>query len=162
MQLKTSEIAMKKLWRVTGAATGCGLLTAALITLGVPAAGASAQGCTFAQGGAAAQQCTTVIGSGLHVNEIDNDYYASPVSGGTADVCNRHHQITYYNANGTKGTWSANPSSCILGSVAILTGDEQYVYPNRNFPNNKSICSRSRNSDTNEVWTPYACVTIHS
>lgn len=162
MQLKTSEISMKKLWRVTGAAAGCGLLTASLIALGAPAASANAQGCTFAQGGAAATQCITVYGSGLHVNEVDSEYDASPVSGGAADVCNRHHQITYYNADGTKGTWYANPTSCILGAVAVLTGDDQDVYPNRNFPNNKPICGRTRNSDTGEAWTPYACVTIHS
>jgi hypothetical protein len=143
------------------------LMTAGVIavTVGAQAANASgSSGCTNAQGGIGAVQCITLDdGSvGLFVGQVYNQYYASPATGTVANVCNRHHQTTYYNSNGTQGVVSSNPTSCILGVVAVATGDYSRWSPYRNFPNHKNICARTRNSDTNEQWTPYACLNIHS
>jgi hypothetical protein len=137
-----------------------GTIGAALIT--APAAHASASGCTFAPGGAAAQQCITVLGSGLHVSQVANEYYASPISGNAANVCSRHHQDKFTFPNGNIGYWGNNPSSCILGSVAVISGDYVVWNANQNFYNGRGMCAQSNNSDTGGTWTPFACETIHS
>lgn len=132
----------------------------ALAVVAAPAAHASASGCTWAPGGPGAQQCINVSGSGLHVNSVANQYFASP-TGSLANLCNRKHQDKFTNPNGQIGYWNNNPTSCILGAVAVTTGDYVVWKPNRNFYDGRGMCARSNNSDTGG-WTPYACETIHS
>jgi hypothetical protein len=156
--MKTCRAAVRSLL-VAAVALSCAL---DVVLAAAPSAWADASGCTWAPGGFAAQQCINVHGSGLYVSWVANQYFASPTSGWAANVCNRKHENKFTNPNGTIGYWEADLSSCILGSVAVTTGDYVTWSPNRRFYDGRGMCARSNNSDTGGTWSPYACETIHS
>ena len=128
--------------------------------LAAPAAHASASGCTWAPGGALAQQCIYVSGNGLYVSYVDNGYFASPYSGYAANVCNRRHEDKFTWPSGAIGYWEDDPSSCIPGAVAVVTGDYVRWNAQHTFYPDRGMCARSANSDTGGSWSPYACETI--
>ena len=98
----------------------------------------------------------------LNVSLSQNWYYASPYAAKGSNICNRRHQWNYTWQSGARGSPNINPSSCILGGVAFVTGDEATWYVGTNFANNWSFCARSYNTDTGNNWDKSACVTIHS
>jgi hypothetical protein len=126
------------------------------------AASANASGCTWAPGGAFAQICTNVYGSGTYVSDAYSTYYSSPTTPLGANVCDRLHKFAYYSTDGVRHEVRVDASGCIPNSVATVTGDYVHTTPARHFANNKPFCSAANNSETAYKWTPWACVTIHS
>jgi hypothetical protein len=139
-------------------AVGVSVLGALVVA--APAAQATAAGCTWAPGGAAAQQCIYVSGDGTYVSYVMNQYYASPISGYAANVCNRRHRTKFVASTGATGYIENDPSSCILGSVAVTTGDYTRWDARRHLLAWSDVCAKSANSDTGGSWTPSACETI--
>jgi len=138
---------------------------AALVASSVVAAApahASASGCTWAPGGAFAQQCIHVWGSGLRVDKVANQYFPSPLSGYSANVCRREHQDKFTDLDNQIRYHHASLDSCIPGAVAVAFGDYEMWYPHRDFHDHRGMCAQSKNSDTGDTWTPFACVTVHS
>jgi hypothetical protein len=125
-------------------------------------ASASGGGCTSAQGGVGAQNCIYVWGGGTHVDQARSTYWPAPTD--VRNVCNRWHKFAYTPASDPshRHYYTAQATGCIDYVVAQLTGDYYNIYPNNYFVNNSSFCAASKNSDTGNEWTPWACITVHS
>lgn len=146
-------------------ATVLAIGASSLMIGGVVSAGpasASASGCTWAPGGAFAQQCIHVWGGGLHIAHLANQYFASPWSGWGSNVCRRMHREKFTDLDNVVRFAEQDLASCITGAAAVSIGDYSVWYPNRDFHNKRGMCAFSNNSDTGGTWTPQACVTVHS
>lgn len=108
------------------------------------------------------KECITVEASGTLVKSVRSTFYLTgPNSTQANDICDRHHEVTYY-LNGAARTLDSNPSGC-LPIVAGITHVGKYGGDYVDFPMNvtvdkgKPICTRSKNSDSGKDWTEYAC-----
>lgn len=133
---------------------------AAISVTAVPSADASADGCTSAPGPAATQHCIVVHGSGLHVDNIVSNYYYFPQAGVSGDnVCDRHHEVRYYLTTGLV-VRDIDPPGCLYSAAAASSGDYVSFPVNKDLAANTQVCTRAKNSATDQEWTPYACKTI--
>lgn len=125
-----------------------------------PSASASADGCTSAPGPAATQECIVVHGSGAHVSSVVSNYYYFPQAGVSGDnVCARHHEVKYALSTGVV-VRDIDPPGCIYSAAAASSGDYVTFNIDKDLAANTQVCTRAKNSATDQEWTPYACKKI--
>ncbi len=125
-----------------------------------PNAFAYANGCTTADGPAGSHICVTVHGSGVHADSIFSAYFYAPNGAASgSNVCDRHHEASYYLPTG-RVIREIDPPGCVNSGAVAATGDYASFLVNRDLAPNTPVCTRAKNSATNQQWTPYACEKI--
>lgn len=117
----------------------------------------SASGCTLAPGNFAAMNCIYVNGESDWVNYIRATYD----TGGSPypdNLCNRAYEFQYYRAGYVNPvTIVNNQPGCGPGGFVTYSNTLQV---NARLQDGSTVCTRTKNSATDNEWAPYACIYI--
>ncbi|GAA3220827.1 hypothetical protein ACFP63_00705 [Oerskovia jenensis] len=131
------------------------LFVAAATMFATAAPSSAAEGCTAAPGGWGAQNCISVVGSGLNVAQAESSYL--PGVGWNANICSRSHEFKYKKINTVSYAYRlSNPSGCVLNPLQV---DVIWKAPG-NMANGSDFCGRSKNDASSNTFSNYACVRI--